>query len=388
MPLVDWGVRFEDAIRVPARLSVDLRTVDRATVASVAQGGSLDIQRVRAEARDAIAGYLRKLSRLALTARGRSGCSWRSPSAIARDRGFATPSRPRSSRPPRSAVAFVVLVPPRGEMDEPQYYAFGPDIPRALEAVEAAQRSTRQLDQELDAQLVGLARLVAEPAGRTPLADRPRITIASDLHNNFLAAPILERATDNGPLLFAGDLTDRGSPLEARLVSRVAGSAPVRLRVRQPRLGLARARPRRARRGRADPARPAEGRRHVRRTDRRRRRAARGRLQRPVPAPLGRELPGPLRAVPSPAQQDAFTAWLNTIIGEVDVVMVHEPALIEPALAILEDEPPDHPLVFVTGHTHQAAIEHEAAVTVSTAARSAPAGPATWRSRPTTGSRG
>ena len=68
--------------------------------------------------------------------------------------------------------------------------------------------------------------------------------------------------------------------------------------------------------------------------------------------------------VPTPAQQDAFTAWLNTIIGEVDVVMVHEPALIEPALAILEDEPPDHPLVFVTGHTHQAAIEREAAVTV------------------------
>ena len=53
--------------------------------------------------------------------------------------------------------------------------------------------------------------------------------------------------------------------------------------------------------------------------------------------------------------------------------MVHEPALIEPALAILEDEPPDHPLVFVTGHTHQAAIGAKRRSLSSTAARSAPA---------------
>ena len=58
VPLVDWGVRFEDAIRAPIRLHVDVRTVDRRTVATVAEGGPLDIQSVRAEARDAIAGYL------------------------------------------------------------------------------------------------------------------------------------------------------------------------------------------------------------------------------------------------------------------------------------------------------------------------------------------
>ena len=29
VPLVDWGVRFEDTIRLPIRLNVDLRTVDR-----------------------------------------------------------------------------------------------------------------------------------------------------------------------------------------------------------------------------------------------------------------------------------------------------------------------------------------------------------------------
>src|ERR671937_189551 len=54
VPLVDWGVRFEDAVRLPVRLHVDLRTVDRGAVARVANGGSLDLQDVRGEARDAI----------------------------------------------------------------------------------------------------------------------------------------------------------------------------------------------------------------------------------------------------------------------------------------------------------------------------------------------
>jgi Calcineurin-like phosphoesterase superfamily domain len=45
-------------------------------------------------------------------------------------------------------------------------------------------------------------------------------------------------------------------------------------------------------------------------------------------------------------------------------VMVHEPALMEPALAILRDEPPDRPLVIVTGHTHEASLDRYAGVTV------------------------
>ena len=62
---------------------------------------------------------------------------------------------------------------------------------------------------------------------------------------------------------------------------------------------------------------------------------------------------------PTPEQQDAFTAWLMPLIGKVDVVMVHEPALIEPALAILEDDPPARPLVFITGHTHEPDLDRQ-----------------------------
>jgi predicted phosphodiesterase len=67
---------------------------------------------------------------------------------------------------------------------------------------------------------------------------------------------------------------------------------------------------------------------------------------------------------PTPAMQDAFSSWLMSLIGDVDVVMVHEPALIEPALAILEDNPPSRPLVIITGHTHEASLHRQAGVTV------------------------
>src|SRR5689334_24161236 len=60
VPLVDWGARFE-AIRLPARLRVDLRTVDRQTVEQVARAGALDVARVRTEARNAIAEFIKTL---------------------------------------------------------------------------------------------------------------------------------------------------------------------------------------------------------------------------------------------------------------------------------------------------------------------------------------
>src|SRR3954452_12550893 len=61
VPLVDWGVRFDGTIRLPVRLHVDLRTVDRNTVATVANGGRFDLHQVRTEARDAIKSYLLNL---------------------------------------------------------------------------------------------------------------------------------------------------------------------------------------------------------------------------------------------------------------------------------------------------------------------------------------
>jgi predicted phosphodiesterase len=365
VPLVDWGVRFEDAVRAPIRLNVDLRTVDRNVVSRVAAGGTFSLQQVRTEARDAIAGYLRKLIGLALlgsltigllvafAVRHRAGPRLRYTVAAAVVTTLAI------------GVALVVLFPPRGNIDEPKYYAFGGDIPRALDAVEAAQRSTKALDQELDAQLVGLARLVSDPAGLTPLSNRPGITIASDLHNNFLAEPILKRATGESPLFFAGDLTDRGSPLEARAVSRVTnlGAPFVFVSGNHDSDTLQRDLARRGaivltENGQLMPD---------------------GSLGNVVVDVKGLKVAGyrdpferrsnenfrdRFQPSPTPSQQDAFTSWLMSLVGDVDIVMVHEPALIEPALAVLKDKPPSRPLVIITGHTHKASLDRQAGVTV------------------------
>ena len=65
---------------------------------------------------------------------------------------------------------------------------------------------------------------------------------------------------------------------------------------------------------------------------------------------------------PSAAEQAAFTAWLNSLTGKVDVVMVHEPQLIAPRRAAAPLRPT--PLVILAGHTHATDIQRRGLVTV------------------------
>jgi predicted phosphodiesterase len=363
VPLVDWGARFE-AIRAPLRVRVDLQTVDRRVATSLAEGQPLDVEQVRGEARDALAGYLRVLIVLTVL----------SAAALGLLVAFATRSRILRLRWASSfavvaslavGVAMVVLIPPRGEIADPQYYAHGPDIPRALEAVEAARRTSGVLDQELDAQLVGLARLVIAPGRRRSLAGRPVITVASDLHNNTFGLGVLERLSNGGPVFFVGDLTDRGSPLETRLVRRAARSGRPFVFVT----------------GNHDSdylAHELAGEGAVVLT-RAGRLKADGKLGPVVNRIAGLRVAGyddPFERrsadsfrdrydnAPAPAQQDEFAAWLQPLLAKVDVVMVHEPALIAPALALLRDKPPRRPLVFLVGHTHKAELTERPGVTV------------------------
>lgn len=364
VPLVDWGARFE-AIDAPLRIRVDLQTVDRQVAQGLAEGASLDINRVRSDAEGALRGYLMRLFGLTLGA----------ALALGLLVAFAIRShRPRLRWTIGAVVvttiaigaALAITVPPKGEISNPQYYAHGPDIPRALEAVEAARRTSGVLDQEFDAQLVGLARLVVDPGRRRSLADQPVITVASDLHNNPLGADLLDRLADDGPVFFVGDLTDRGSPFETRLVQRAAqaGSRFVfvsgnhdsdfssRELVREGATVL-------TRNGRLDregnPTGPVvnqiEGLQVAGYDDPYERRMDESYADRYEPEP-------------DPVEQDKFLGWLQPLIGKVDVVMVHEPVLLGPALAVLRDSPPSRPLVFLVGHTHKPDLHQQPGVTV------------------------
>ena len=260
VPLVDWGARFE-AIKAPIRIRVDLQTVNRQVATSLAEGEPLNVEQVREEATAALTDYIKRLIVFAVLGAAALGL------LVA----FAIRSQvPRLRRTiPFSitiavgiGVAMVIFIPPRGEIANPQYYAHGPDIPRALEAVEAARRTSGVLDQELDAQLVGLAKLVIDPGLRQSLEGRPVITVASDLHNNPFGARRAGADRRRRPGVL------RRRPHRPRLPARDAAGAPrrahrqaVRVRLGQPRLRLPQPRPGGPGRGRAHAQRPAQARR-------------------------------------------------------------------------------------------------------------------------------
>src|SRR4051794_21272551 len=366
VPLVDWGARFE-AIQLPARLRVDVRTINRNVVKRIAAGGALDVHDARKDARDAIAIYLRNLLLTVLLCGGSLGVL-----VAFAVRGGATPQLRYTIGTALitaivAPVALALTLPPRGPIDTPQYYAHGPDIPRALEAVETGEKSTKAPDQELDAQPVGLARLVIAPANRPTLDDRPRLTVASDLHNNVLALPILERTAAKGPVFFVGDLTDRGSPLEAALVRRVVrtGKPFVFVAGNHDSDTLSR---QLARDGAIVLTRTGRLSAHGDTTDGRPVVNAAGLrvagYDDPFERQAGDHFSDRYNGVPDAAEVDRFTDWMLSVRDRVDVVMVHNPALLPKALDELDAEPRARPLIILTGHTHHALLTRRPGATV------------------------
>jgi predicted phosphodiesterase len=352
VPLVDWGARF-GAVRLPARLSIDVRTVDREAAERLAAGQLPDVEAVRGEARDAVASYLRVLLLVvfafglaaglivALAVRGRAAPRLRWLFATALGTTLA------------GCLAVGLLLPPRGAIADPEYYANGPDIPVALRAVEQAQGSARVITEELNEQLVGLARLVASSAQREPGRDLNHLVLASDLHNNLLALPALDRAVGQQPLFFAGDLTSSGSPFEFTLVQRivrighpfvfVSGNHDSDALVRRMALAGGIVLTQRGRLKADGTYGPVvvkvRGLRVAGYSDPFERRARDRFRQRREPRP-------------TPEQQEEFRDWLRPLLGRVDVVMVHSPALAESAAEELRRIPPQRPLALLTGHTH------------------------------------
>jgi predicted phosphodiesterase len=363
-PLVDWGVRF-GGVRLPVRLKVDVRSVNRDAVVRVAQAGTFDVAAVREEATDAVRTFIFVLL----------GSIFLSGLALGGLVAFAV--RPYSSvrlrvlLPVNAGTALLatllvgVLLPPSLSANpKPVYYANGPDIPRALQALQTLRLSATRLDDELDTQLVGLARLVADPASRAPLDGLPRITVASDLHTNVLALPALERAANDGPLFFVGDASDSGSPLETDLVGRIAhaGNPFVFVAGNHDSDTLSR---RMARAGAI--VLTSRGRLH-----------ADGSLGPIVNRIAGMRVAGyddPLMrrsgddysdngGVASVSQQAAFQAWFTTVRDKVDVVMVHSPQLAQLVFDQLRSDPPTEPLIFLVGHTHHARLDRIGAASV------------------------
>jgi predicted phosphodiesterase len=338
VPLVDWGARFS-AVRLPARLSIDVRTVDREAAQRVAAGQLPDVEAVRLALVFACALAAGLVVALAVRGHGAPRLRWL----------FAAASGTALA----GCLALALLLPPRGEIADPEYYANGPDIPIALRTIEEAQGSAKAISEELNEQLVGLARLVSSSSRRRLAGGRHSVVVASDLHNNLLALPALDRAVGSRPLFFAGDLTSSGSPFEFNLVKRVVriGHPFVFVSGNHDSDALVR---RMARAG------------GIVLTERGRLRAdgsygpvivrVRGLRVAGYSDPFERRASEHFRGTNEPTpdaeQREAFRDWLRPLLGHVDIVMVHEPQLAQDAAAELRRIPPRRPLVLLTGHTH------------------------------------
>jgi predicted phosphodiesterase len=363
-PLVDWGVRFS-GVRLPVRLKVDVRSVNRDAVVRVAQAGNLDVAAVREEATGAVRHFIVVLLIAMLLLGGALGALVAfavRPYSRLRLR-VLLPAAGGAALLATAAVA-VLLPPSLSANPKPIYYANGPDIPRALQALQTLRLSATRLDDELDSQLVGLARLVSDPARRAQLDGLPRLTVASDLHTNVLALPALERATNGGPLFFVGDVSDSGSPLEIQLVGRIAHAGKPFVYVagnhdsdtldrRLVRAGAVVL----TRHGRLMPD-GSYGPMIVHEA---------GLRVAGYDDPLERRSSEHYRdhgGVASAEQQAAFQAWFETVRDKVDAIMVHNPQLAQPVFDELRADPPTKPLVFLVGHTHKARLDRIGGVTV------------------------
>ncbi len=197
-------------------------------------------------------------------------------------------------------------------------------------------------------------------------AGGPRLTLASDVHNNVLVLPTLRRVARGGPLFIAGDLTDRGTPLEASVTRDVAaiGAPTVFVTGNHDSATLERSLARAGavvltRWGRLLPGGGygpivvnVDGLRVAGYDD-----------------PFTRREPGHERGTrPEPRTtqelQDGFARWFAPLQSRVDVVVVHEPALIEPVLSGLAEQPPSHPIAFLVGHTHEQQLSTQRNVVV------------------------
>jgi predicted phosphodiesterase len=356
VPLVDWGARFS-AVRLPARLKIDVRTVDRDAAERVANGELPDVRAVRHEARDAVAAYIRVLLLVvflcalaagvivALAVRGRGAPRLRWLFAAAGGTALA------------GVLALFLLLPPRGEIADPEYYANGPDIPVALRTIERAQGSAQAISEELNQQLVGLAQLISASSSRQARGDLRSVVIASDLHNNLLALRALDRAVGSRPLFFVGDLTSSGSPFEFNLVRRVVrighpflfvsgnhdSDALVRRMALAGGIVLTQRGRLRAQGGYGPVVVRVRGLRVAGYAD-------------PFERKASERFKGTNEPTPDAAQREAFRDWLRPLLGHVDVVMVHEPQLARDAAEELRRIPPSRPLVLLTGHTHVASF--------------------------------
>ena len=220
VPVADWGLRFEGP-NVPFRARAELRTLNRDALLRAADGESAVIESTRSELRNgavetalaALAWSLAILILLLVLA------------ALA-----LRPIRPRWLLPATGIAIFAIgatvigLIArsslERSSFENPTYFASGAELQRILEVIDRVDVDS-PYGSEFESVVRSLGAVLA--TGRAQPATGRQLYLGSDLHANPLVIRPVSRLVEDEPLLLTGDLGQRGSDAESRvIVPRVA----------------------------------------------------------------------------------------------------------------------------------------------------------------------
>ncbi|HEY2603436.1 MAG TPA: metallophosphoesterase [Thermoleophilaceae bacterium] len=371
IPIADWGVRAH-AFRVPLKIHIEPRSVQRGAVVSAASGNGTVLAEAERDSRHA--------TRTALL----RAYLWAVGAALALGliAALALAHRPEVRR--RTVVvtalapalcAFVicgaVLLRLSATFDSdafshPRFYARGAELEQLLRVADNAQREASGYTSQVQRALGSFAALVATGgrfARSVPVTHQA--ILASDLHDNLLALKAVQRQFGTEPIFFPGDFGQTGSSTEASLL------VPRFARFKQPVIGVS---------GNHDSALlmrrlAASG--VIVLTDTGRLNGAGKTDGRPVQNVLGTRVagwPDPLESthgspssasrifsfadLPGGGKADYLQAeqqlldWFNRLPEEPDVVLVHENGLAQFLARSLQSQGYKRQLLILTGHDH------------------------------------
>jgi hypothetical protein len=220
VPLADWGVRA-NVFGPLVRIELEPRAPVRSKVADAVGGDSELLARTRHQVDSLMRAALARAAIWALVGALTGGLLallvWERLGVRGRALGLA----PAVSFGAALAViigcgAWALVTYEPEKLERPTYFAGGQELDRLLEQADELRSSGRRYSGQVSSALGAI--LALTNAESLPQGAVRRGVLASDLHANTLALPVLERYARGLPLFMPGDFSVNGSRLESDLL--------------------------------------------------------------------------------------------------------------------------------------------------------------------------
>jgi predicted phosphodiesterase/uncharacterized membrane protein len=225
IPVADWGIRAH-AFSAPLELHVEPRRVDRQALLEATAGQRGILERAEQDAREAARAALTRA--LLWSAAGALALGIVAALAAAAFRGPGVRALlALAVGPPLAALVLGGVVIERAQatfepaaFEHPSFYARGAELAQLLKVADTAQRTEQRYRNSVQRTLSGYATLLTAGGRLSPVETSPPAVLLSDLHGNVVVLKALRRLFAGRPVFFAGDLGQRGTRAEAKLLVR------------------------------------------------------------------------------------------------------------------------------------------------------------------------